>query len=1012
MPIDLEELTLLDFEPLVDFNESSKNLLLKIIDNRFFKQGTTLSLEDQKSGKFFFIRHGQMLVKVKVGEEYLVVKTIAEGEVFGILETALGVAEKSLLEVETDTECVVLESSDFFKFISKDKSAKKVWDEYIRQVRLRDEIRIHPFFRKLNMEELAEISRLLKKKDIPKGTILMEEGSPPTAMFFIQSGKFRITKSTMDPSFYSFVESGSVLGEMGIIEKKARSATVTAEVESIVYELTSLDALEFFQKSHSFFDVLKTVSQQRLLGTEVLDETKEEVKVEYDEPLFLPNSKARHRNKFNAHTESAGDQSAFLCRSMIMDYYLYDFLELENLENFPRYDAEIHWKMWKRSFSSFPVEVFRISWKRYINDLSHSPWIASLSNGSFVVVFQIDSNYAHIADPVLGNRKVSLKYLEKEVAPYAIYPVFLEDAPKSSSKFFSLFPGITKFLKSAWTFMLSGVVASFLIKSLQIGLPILNLYIIDSVLLKESKEHFNLVIFGIFIMTIAQIGLSYLRTNVLFYTSAKINQSIVIRFLEKLLAFPMTFFERNKKGEILQVWQELETVTQFIAEQGIVKLLDLIFGMVVVTLFIFLSPTLLGILFLLIIPELFILFRITPQLSLETRKEGIKVGETLSYFIESLHGHETIQNLGAMSVQRWDYEKRLTSQMNARGKRLYLESIMEAVSESFHLLTNVSIILAGAYMVLHHKITLGTLFAILGLMRYVREPLLSLTQDWYNFQRASIAWKKQGVWDNKEKEFNEDDRINLIEIPDIQGSIKISDLMFSYSKDGSDPILTKINLNIEPGERIAFVGRSGSGKSTILKVLLKFYEPDSGSIAIDGISLSEIWLPSYRSKVGVVFQDSSVLGGTIRENISLYRPEATLMEVVDAARSALLHEDIQKLPLGYDTDLLEFHFGLSGGQKQRLAFARLFLQKPALLLLDEPTSAMDKITEEKILKNLHSKIPNKTILTVAHRLETIKNYDKIFVMDHGQIIESGNHKELIERRGLYHLLYSRQESIR
>ncbi len=200
--------------------------------------------------------------------------------------------------------------------------------------------------------------------------------------------------------------------------------------------------------------------------------------------------------------------------------------------------------------------------------------------------------------------------------------------------------------------------------------------------------------------------------------------------------------------------------------------------------------------------------------------------------------------------------------------------------------------------------------------------------------------------------------------------------------------------------------------STILKLLLGLYEPSQGEILLDGVLLSEIWTPSYRSKMGVLFQENPVLTGTIRDNISLGRPEATLSEVVEAAKLALIHEDISKLPLGYDTELSEKGMILSGGQKQRLALARIFLQKPSLLVLDEPTSAMDRETEEKILNNLHRVFKDKTIIVVAHRLDTIRNYDKIFVVETGKIEESGAHAELLQGNGIYHLLHSRQEAIR
>ncbi len=1006
-------------DPIRQLSEKDQKAFLDLWELQRVSAGTLLENAVDHSPVLLYVLSGRVQVRLKLDSSDLLIKTVSENQSFGISELALGVLRSNKLIAEENCEVLLTTEKKVLDFFENQKKAKPIWQKFCQEIRLRDELRIHPFFRKLTMHELVELSQLLKKREISSGEVIIEEGTISSSVLFIQSGRFRITKSSWAAGFSSMVEAGSVLGEMGVLEKKARNATVTAMEKSVVYELMAEDAIAFFQKSESLYSTLRSVSEERKWNQRNTEEETESFAVEeafFDSVFFIPDEVfkpvlSRWRG-FPFLIEEAQEETAQACRSMLLKAYGVAETEVSQETNFPRYDSEITNASWKLAFPAELSDTFIVELDHHKGELSKRIWIGRWEENRYVVVYEYGEQIVKVADPSSGLLEYSRSEFDSKIGIEAITVQWKTTPATSFVNRFSLFPGITGFLSSTYSYFFSGIIASFIIKALQIGLPILNLYIIDSVLLKESKEHFSLVILSIFLFSLSQILLSYLRTNVLFYSASKINQIVVIRFLEKLLSFPLPFFERNKKGEILQRWEELETITHFFSEQGAIKILDLVFGMVVVFLFFFLSPHLLMIVLFLLVPELYILFRVSPEITAETKKENLRAADTLSYFIETLNGHETIKNLGAMSVQRWDFEKRLTSQINSSGRRQFYSVLLETSTESFRLLTNLIIIFYGSYLILSHTITLGTLVAILGLIGYIRGPMLSLSQDFYSFQKASLAWRRQKNWEELKGEFTQDDRMSHIEIPEIQGTVELKNISFHYNTEKQGKNIDDFSLILEMGKRYAMVGRSGSGKSTILKLLLKFYDPSSGEIIIDGIPLEEIWLPSYRSKVGVVFQESALLTGTVRENISLYRPEATLSEVVEAAKLALLHDDIIKLPLGYDTDLSDKEFGLSGGQKQKLSFCRVFLQKPSLLLLDEPTSAMDKESEDKILKNLHLTFPQKTILMVAHRLETIRNFDAIFVLERGKIAEEGTHKELLAEKGIYHLLYSRQESIR
>lgn len=309
-------------------------------------------------------------------------------------------------------------------------------------------------------------------------------------------------------------------------------------------------------------------------------------------------------------------------------------------------------------------------------------------------------------------------------------------------------------------------------------------------------------------------------------------------------------------------------------------------------------------------------------------------------------------------------------------------------------------------MVIQNQLTIGQLVAFNMMIGYVISPVLALANLWDELQEVLISVERLN--DVFETDPEESPQHRLLVLPTIKGAITFEDVTFSYSADDDKNTLQNLNFHIEAGQTVAIVGRSGSGKTTLIKLLEGLYHTNRGRILIDGHDISHVSPQSLRPQLGVVPQDCFLFSGTILENITLFRSEFTLEQAVAVAKLAEAHVFIQSLALGYHTKVGEQGSNLSGGQRQRIAIARALLGEPRILLLDEATSSLDTESERRFQHNLAQISRDRTTLIIAHRLSTVRNADRILVLDHGVLVEQGTHAELMAAEGLYHHLAQQQ----
>ena len=562
-------------------------------------------------------------------------------------------------------------------------------------------------------------------------------------------------------------------------------------------------------------------------------------------------------------------------------------------------------------------------------------------------------------------------------------------------------PSLVKYRKLFYEVL----IASFFLQLFALVTPLFFQVVMDKVLVHRGFTTLDVLAGGFFIVVLFEAILGGLRTYIFSHTTNRVDVELGSRLYTHLLALPLSYFESRQVGQNVARVRELDTIRNFITGTALTLVIDLFFVFIFLAVMWFYSETLtwivLGSIPLYVALSIFI----TPILR-HRLDEKFKHGAANTAFLtESITGIGTVKSMAVEPQMKRKLEDHLSSYVNASFKSQNLSNVAGQIAGFINKLMTLGIIWVGAHLVIDGQITVGQLVAFNMLAGRVSGPILKLVQLWQDFQQAGISIKRLGDILNTPREpgFNP----NRSRLPTLSGAVTLDRLKFRYSSDGP-VILEDINLKVKPGEILGIVGRSGSGKSTITKLIQRLYIPESGRLTIDDVDLSMIDTVWLRKQIGVVLQENFLFNRTIRENISLSDPSISMERVIHAAKMAGAHEFISDLPEGYDNMVGEQGSNLSGGQRQRLAIARALINNPRILIFDEATSALDYESERLIQDNMAQICKDRTVFIIAHRLTTVRACDRIIVMDKGRIIEEGSHDDLLEQNGYYTKLYSYQ----
>jgi ATP-binding cassette, subfamily B, putative efflux pump len=569
------------------------------------------------------------------------------------------------------------------------------------------------------------------------------------------------------------------------------------------------------------------------------------------------------------------------------------------------------------------------------------------------------------------------------------------------------------FVKPYWKMVVGTIFVGIAKFSIPLMLPLVMKYIVDDLLLShipvQQKIHnlFWVIALSFILFTIIRYPIEYYRQYYAQLSSNLILYDIRDRLFAHLQRLSLRYYQNTKAGEVIsRVINDVEQTKNFVVT-GLMNIwLDF------TTLAIAVS-----IMFSMDVKLTFIALAVFPLYGLSVWVFYKKLREKTKKRSQALavlqgHLHERVQGIAV--IKGFAFEEHEQTQFKGINQN-FLEKAVDqtiwnaktyAVTNTVTDIAPLLVLAYAGYQVIGGTLTVGTLIAFYAYLDRLYSPIRRLVNSSTSLTQSIASMDR--MFELFDEPYDIQDKQGAVELQAVRGRVVFDDVSFRY-EETLDLVLNQINLTVEEGQKIALVGASGGGKSSLISLLPRYYDVTFGRICIDGHDIRDVTIKSLRNQIGIVLQDNILFSDSVKVNILMGRPEASMEEIIEAAKAANAHEFIMELPQGYDTAIGERGVKLSGGQKQRIAIARVFLKNPRILILDEATSALDLESEQLIQQSIERLAKDRTTFLVAHRLSTITHADRIVLIEEGKIVESGTHQELMELKGSYHRLFTVQD---
>jgi ABC-type bacteriocin/lantibiotic exporter with double-glycine peptidase domain/CRP-like cAMP-binding protein len=1005
-----------------------------------FGFGEVIVAEHDQADAMFVILSGTARV-IKAGDhgDEVPLNVLGSGDAFG--ERALLDPERhrtATVRASSPVEALRLDRAVFEALVRSEPEVRRYVELHIRRHELSDFLHQHTAFADLPPDGMRVLLDGLVPKSVSAGELVISQGEPAGPMYVIRHGRLRTyTDRDGTREQRTYLRRGDFFGEVSLLRGTDRTASVEAVSDCELWGLEPqlfaqllaehpkfserieqrVSAYDYRRFAHVPLDFAEELLPADASGPEVLSEeqtravatayprhTPGDIEIEQFDGFVRPHKRIRRFPVIlqNDESEAGAASLSTMCRyygrrvsSAHVREAVHTAVDGTSLLGI-RQGAEA---------LGFKVRAAKVSRSRL--DSMPLPAILNWTNNHWLVLYHVDAQHAWVSDPARGRRRLERSELEANWSGYAALIVPTEALMEVSEER-SPVGWFLGFFRPYRRTLLIGLALAFISAAGSMLIPVLSKVIVDKVIGLDDVGLLTVLVLVMFGSLLLSVVVTVVQRLLLSRIAVRVDRATLHTLSEVLLALPMSYFQARRIGDIGRRLSGLQTAREIAINRGVLCLsaaAQVVVAVVIMGIF----SWRLTLVYVISSVPLYWALMWYAQARLLPTYEGLEEcwGKYQSRQIDSIRGIETVKAMGAEESLR----RILLKQFDDLSEKVYrADRTLMLFNGAVQLISFLSLALflwLGALEVLHHQLTVGGLISFNALVLLSSQPIVTVVTSWDVLQHTVVLLRRLNDVLEREPEQGAD-HSGLTPVKSISGHVHFRCLTFQYPGPAQTPVLDEIDFEVQPGTRVAIVGRSGSGKTTLIKCLCGLLEPTRGNMLYDGLELTNLDMRQLRRQIGFVLQENHMFDATIAENIAFGTEQPDLEQVMWAARVANATAFIERLPLGYETRIGEAGLLLSGGQKQRIAIARAVYHRPPVLVFDEATSALDTESERAVKENLDQLLQGRTSFVIAHRLSTVRDADVIMVLEKGRLVEFGTHDELMARQGLYYYLCSQQ----